>query len=155
MIFIFQALRLSHVSFIKTTTGQIVNLVTNDIQRLESVMKTSDLTNLLKRDRRDIREGVYPQTNHMIMRSQIKIQKELFIKVLWNQNEINEVDQSGQRETNYPFNSQIRFVILLTTNRTILMILVQRIYYWIDELSKIDIFLYSHHLLMVHIVLIL
>ena len=26
------------------------------------------------------------------------------------------------------------------------MILVQRIYYWIDELSKIDIFLYSHHL---------
>ena len=42
--------------------------------------------------------------------------------------------------------SQIRFEILLTANRTILMILVQRIYYWIDELSKIDIFLYSHHL---------
>ena len=42
--------------------------------------------------------------------------------------------------------SQIRFVILLTANRTILMILVQRIYYWIDELSKIDIFLYSLHL---------
>ena len=82
MIFIFQALRLSHVSFIKTTTGQIVNLVTNDIQRLESVMKTSDLTYLLKRDRRDVREGVYPQTNLMIVRSQIKIQKELFIKVL-------------------------------------------------------------------------
>lgn len=82
MIFIFQALRLSHVSFIKTTTGQIVNLVTNDIQRLEWVMKTSDLTCLLKRDRRDIREGVYPQTDHMIMRSQIKIQKGLFIKVL-------------------------------------------------------------------------
>ena len=82
MIFIFQALRLSHVSFIKTTTGQIVNLVTNDIQRLESVMKTSDLAYLLKRDRRDIREGVYPQTNLMIVRSQIKIQKELFIKVL-------------------------------------------------------------------------
>lgn len=82
MIFIFQALRLGHVSFIKTTTGQIVNLVTNDIQRLEWVMKTSDLTYLLKRDRRDIREGVYPQTNHMIMRSQIKIQKGLSIKVL-------------------------------------------------------------------------
>ncbi|CAH3114175.1 unnamed protein product [Pocillopora meandrina] len=32
-----KALRLSHVSFIKTTTGQIVNLVTNDIQRLEWV----------------------------------------------------------------------------------------------------------------------
>ncbi|XP_022806581.1 multidrug resistance-associated protein 4-like [Stylophora pistillata] len=32
-----KALRLSHVSFTKTTTGQIVNLVTNDIQRLESV----------------------------------------------------------------------------------------------------------------------
>ena len=45
-------------------------------------MKTSDLTYLLKRDRRDIREGVYPQTNHMIMRGQIKIQKGLFIKVL-------------------------------------------------------------------------
>lgn len=57
MIFIFQALRLGHVSFIKTTTGQIVNLVTNDIQRLEWVMKTSDLTYLLKRDRRDIREN--------------------------------------------------------------------------------------------------
>ena len=82
MIFIFQALQLSHVSFIKTTTGQIVNLVTNDIQRLESVMKTSDLAYLLKRDKRDVREGVYPQTNLMIVRSQIKIQKELFIKVL-------------------------------------------------------------------------
>jgi len=32
-----QALRLSHASLAETTTGQIVNLVTNDVQRLESV----------------------------------------------------------------------------------------------------------------------
>ena len=36
-IFSLQALRLSHASLAETTTGQIVNLVTNDVQRLESV----------------------------------------------------------------------------------------------------------------------
>ena len=31
-----------------------------------------------------------------------------------------------------PFNSQIKFVVLLTVNHTILIMLVQRIQYWIN-----------------------
>ena len=36
-MYLFQALRLSHASLAKTTTGQIVNLITSDIQKLEVV----------------------------------------------------------------------------------------------------------------------
>ena len=34
--------------------------------------------------------------------------------------------------TSQPFNSQTKFLILLTVNHTILMMLVQRIEYWIN-----------------------
>ena len=47
-----------------------------------------------------------------------------------------------------PFSPMISLVILITVDHTILMLLVERICYWINCQSPtvVDIFLYSHHL---------
>ena len=45
-----------------------------------------------------------------------------------------------------PFNSQIKFAILLTVNHTILIMLFREFIIELTNYPQIDIFLYSHHL---------
>ena len=45
-----------------------------------------------------------------------------------------------------PYTSMISLVILLTVCHTLLIILVWRIWYWVNDNLSTDIFLYSHHL---------
>ena len=79
LLHVFQCLRLSHLGYTKTTTGQIVNLMSNDVNKIVFVRFLFVLTTARQTEKSEV-TGSIPGQAHTF----VEIENEIFSMVIYS-----------------------------------------------------------------------